>query len=220
MLDILFRPRYIHEFLHFDQPVPSFVPQIEFGDCSSPAISRSIIVQYFIPRVQLLQPWDIHIFWARKRYPVSRSLGWALWLWYAYCEEWTHCARMTHLHIIKWSHYRFRLWVVACFRRRYIISPNAGLLLIGPLRTNFSEIFSCDQAALWMVFSVCPSVCLSVCLSVCPSHLFDYVPIIVSSWNFQELSPRTRVTSMQKVKVRGQRSRSQRSQPNLAVSGL
>ena len=34
-------------------------------------------------------------------------------------------------------------------------------------------IFSCDQAALWMVFSVrlsvCPSVCLSVCPSVCPS---------------------------------------------------
>ena len=81
-------------------------------------------------------------------------------------------------------------------------------------------LFSCDQAALWMVFSVCLSVCLSVCPSVCPSHLFDYVPIIVSSWNFQDLSPRTRVTSMQKVKVRGQRSRSQRSQPNLAVSGL
>ena len=31
-----------------------------------------------------------------------------------------------------------------------------------------------------MVFSVCPSVCPSVCLS----HLFDYVPIIVSSWVF------------------------------------
>ena len=73
-------------------------------------------------------------------------------------------------------------------------------------------VFSCDLAALWMVFSVC--------LSVCPSHLFDYVPIILSSWNFQELSPRTRVTSMQKVKVRGQRSRSQRSRPNLTVSGL
>ena len=72
----------------------------------------------------------------------------------------------------------------------------------------------------WYFLSVCLSVCLSVRLSVCSSHLFDYVPIIVSSWNFQELSPRTRVTSMQKVKVRGQRSRSQRSQPNLAVSGL
>ena len=88
---------------------------------------------------------------------------------------------------------------------------------------NF-HIFSCDQAALQMVFSVRPSVCLSVCpfvrLSVCPSHLFDYVPIIVSSWYFQELLPVTEVTSMQKVKVRGQRSRSQRSQPNFTVSGL
>ena len=77
-------------------------------------------------------------------------------------------------------------------------------------------IFSCDQAALQMVFSVCPSVRLSVCLS----HLFDYVPIIVSSWHFQELLPLTKVRSMQKAKVRGQRSRSQRSQPNLTVSGL
>ena len=74
--------------------------------------------------------------------------------------------------------------------------------------------FSCDQAALWMVFSVRPSVRLSVCPSVRLSHLFYYVPIIVSSWKFQELSPRTRVRSMQKVKVRGQRSRSQRSRPN------
>ena len=73
-------------------------------------------------------------------------------------------------------------------------------------------VFSCDQAALWMVFSVRPSVRLSVRLS----HLFDYVPIIVSSWNFQELSHWTRVRSMQKVKVRGQRSRSQRSRPNFS----
>ena len=83
-----------------------------------------------------------------------------------------------------------------------------------------SHLFSCDQAALQMVFSVCLSVCPSVHLSVCPSHLFDYVPIIVSSWNFQELLPMTNVRSMQKVKVRGQRSSSQRSQPNLTVSGL
>ena len=77
---------------------------------------------------------------------------------------------------------------------------------------NSIIIFSCDQAALWMVFSVrlsvCPSVCPSVRLTVCPSvrlsHLFDYVPIIVSSWNFQELSHWTRVRSMQKDKVKGQ----------------
>ena len=80
----------------------------------------------------------------------------------------------------------------------------------------YPVFFSCDQAALQMVFSVCPSVRPSVCLS----HLFDYVPIIVSSWNFQELLPMTKVRSMQKFKVRGQRSRSQRSQTNLTVSGL
>ena len=94
--------------------------------------------------------------------------------------------------------------------------------LLALLQNN--AFFSCDQAALWMVqsvrLSVRPSVCLSVRPSVCLSHLFDYVPIILSSWNFQELLPVTKVTSMQKVKVRGQRSRSQRSQPNLTVSGL
>ena len=37
--------------------------------------------------------------------------------------------------------------------------------------------------------------------SVRLSHLFDYVSIIVSSWNFQELLPMTKVRSMQKVKV-------------------
>ena len=42
------------------------------------------------------------------------------------------------------------------------------------------------------------------CLSVCLSHLFDYVPIIVSSQYFQELLPMTEVISMQKVKVKGQ----------------
>ena len=81
-------------------------------------------------------------------------------------------------------------------------------------------VFSCDQAALQMVFSVCLSVRLSIRPSVCLSHLFHHVPIIVSSWNFQELLPWSKVMSMQKVKVRGQRSRSQRSTPNLAVSGL
>ena len=64
----------------------------------------------------------------------------------------------------------------------------------------------------WYFLSVCPSVRLS--------HLFHYVPIIISSCNFQELLPMTRVRSMQKVKVKGERARSQRSRPNLEVSGL
>ena len=44
-----------------------------------------------------------------------------------------------------------------------------------------------------------------------PSHLFHYVAIIVSSWNFHELLPMTEVMSKQKVKVSGQKWRSQRS---------
>ena len=80
-----------------------------------------------------------------------------------------------------------------------------------PIQTKLCTF--CSLAALWMVFSVRLSV----------THFWqfsDYVPIIVSSWNSQELLPMTKVTSMQKVKVRGQRSRSQRSTPNLTVSGL
>ena len=64
----------------------------------------------------------------------------------------------------------------------------------------------------WYLYQMCNT-------DVRPSHLFDYVPIIVSSWNFQELLPVTEVTSIQKVKVRGQRSRSLRSTPNVAISG-
>ena len=44
-------------------------------------------------------------------------------------------------------------------------------------------VFSCDQAALWMVQSVCLSVCLSVCPSVRPSvtpfWLCSHHPIIM-----------------------------------------
>ena len=44
-------------------------------------------------------------------------------------------------------------------------------------------------------------------LSVRLSHLFHYVPIKISSWNFQVLLPMADVRSMQKV--RGQMSSSQ-----------
>ena len=51
------------------------------------------------------------------------------------------------------------------------------------ISTWFSQIFSCDQAALWMVQSVCLSVCLSVCPSVRPSvtpfWLCSHHPIIM-----------------------------------------
>ena len=48
------------------------------------------------------------------------------------------------------------------------------------------------------------------------SHLFDNVPLIASSWNFQELSPLTDVKSMQEVQIRCQSSRSQTSWPHLS----
>ena len=81
--------------------------------------------------------------------------------------------------------------------------------------SNFFMVFSCDQAAIWMAHSVCLSVRLSVQLW----RLFHYVPIIVSLWNFQELLPWTEVMSMQKVEIRGQRSRSQRSKQILTWIG-
>ena len=77
----------------------------------------------------------------------------------------------------------------------------------------------------WFSPSVCLSVCLSLGRSVCPSirptffTMTWHVPILVSSWSCQELSPMRKVMSLQKAKVRGQRSRSQRSKPSLAVSG-
>ena len=50
-------------------------------------------------------------------------------------------------------------------------------------KTLIHVFFSCDQAALWMVQSVCPSVrpsvCLSVCLSVTPFWLCSHHPIIM-----------------------------------------
>ena len=81
---------------------------------------------------------------------------------------------------------------------------------IHPITTKLDNFFCCDQAALRTLLSVHPSVCLSVRLL----HFFHNVPVIVSSWNFQELLPMTEVMSMQKVKGQGHRS-----EPNLAVSG-
>ena len=64
-----------------------------------------------------------------------------------------------------------------------------------------------------MVLSVRPSVCLP--------HPFHYVLIIVSSWNFQELLELTKVMSMQKFKVKDQRSKIKVTEvkTNLAASG-
>ena len=70
--------------------------------------------------------------------------------------------------------------------------------------------FSCDQAALWMVQSVCASVHLSVCDTFFTMFLTSYHhEIFRSYYHWQKWCPCER-----------SRSRSQRSWPHLAVSGL
>ena len=66
-----------------------------------------------------------------------------------------------------------------------------------------------------MLQSIRLFVRLSIRLSVTPFH---YVPVIVSSWKFQELLPLTEVMP----KGQGERSNAMVTEvkPNLAVSGL
>ena len=47
------------------------------------------------------------------------------------------------------------------------------------------RVFSCDQAALWMVQSVCPSVCLSVRPSVRPSVCHTFLTMFPSSYHHE-----------------------------------
>ena len=103
-----------------------------------------------------------------------------------------------------------------CANDKSNITEKGDRLHIFAISFKVSFLAATKQLYEWFSPSVCPSVRLSVCPSVRLSHLFDYVPIILSSWNFQELLPVTKVTSMQKVKVRGQRSRSQRSRPKFS----
>ena len=66
------------------------------------------------------------------------------------------------------------------------------------------SVFSCDQAALRMAISVCLSVRLSVCLW----HLFDNVPVIVSSWSYYQWQ-KWRPCKRSRSEVKGQGYRGQ-----------
>ena len=57
----------------------------------------------------------------------------------------------------------------------------SGLFPICPFFSPIPPIFSCDQAALWMVQSVRLSVCPSVCLSVRPSVRLSVTPFWLCS---------------------------------------
>ena len=97
-------------------------------------------------------------------------------------------------------------------------SPYGGTTLfvmlciqVGPTCTEgrFNSWFLAATKQLYEWFS--PSVSPSVCPYVRLSRLFRNVPLIVSSWNFQECLLVIWVLSMHQVMVRGQRSRSPRS---------
>ena len=76
-------------------------------------------------------------------------------------------------------------------------------------------VFSCDQAAIWLVQSVRLSVRPTVCPSVTPFSPWSHHRIIMKF-----SGGITMIRSDVHAKGQGQRSRSQRSTPNLAVSGL
>ena len=130
-----------------------------------------------------------------------------------------------HDNVIKWKYFPRDWLFVRGIHRSPVNSPHKGQWCV-----TWCFLWSVSEKKGWVnnryagkLRRHCThydvTVMLSACLSVFLSHLFNYASIIVSSWNFQELLPMTEVVSMQKVKVRGQRYRSQRSKSNLAVSG-
>ena len=79
---------------------------------------------------------------------------------------------------------------------------------------TYRYIFSCDQAALRLLLSVCLSLLPSVCLS----HLFSPCSCHHTIMKFSGVI--TIDKSDVHARGQGQRSRSQRSKPNLAVTRL
>ena len=180
--------------------------------------------------------WSFDVFLDLRLNKRLSKQAWGWWFETPSCSLWRHCndgfctPRVSNAEKVSMS---WRSLVSSLFP--IVVEVDAGgwssmWYRIQSSHWGYDLIFlaATKQLYEWYFLSVCPSVRLSVCPSVCPSvrlsvcpsvrlsHLFDYVPIIVSSWNFQELSHWTRVRSMQKVKVRGQRSRSQRSRPKFS----
>ena len=83
------------------------------------------------------------------------------------------------------------------------------------MHTTTYSVFSCDQAALWMVQSVCLSVCLSVRLSVTPFWLCSHHCIIMK---FSGVI--TNDKSDVHAKGQGQRSKVKVTEVNTQLSGF
>ena len=67
--------------------------------------------------------------------------------------------------------------MAAILSRPHCVNPCCSEFIVENIK--YICIFCCDQAALWMVFSVRLSVCLSVCLSVTPFSLCSHHRIIM-----------------------------------------
>ena len=84
----------------------------------------------------------------------------------------------SHDDVIKWKQFPRHGPFVRGIHRSPVNSPHKG-------RWRGALIFSCDQAALWMVQSVCPSVRPSVCLSVRPSVCHTFLTMFPSSYHHE-----------------------------------
>ena len=119
-------------------------------------------------------------------------------------QEMGNCRKTNLLNLMLWSEFRMlkalqgnleesRYWPLVRGNHQSLVdSPHKGPVMqkafscVQLITLSYNEfgssIFSCDQAALWMVFSVrlsvCPSVRLSVCLSVCPSVRLSVCPSV------------------------------------------
>ena len=73
------------------------------------------------------------------------------------------------------GHLQSPCWLGPSYIKLYICLPNVLIIILHTTPVSTVNIFSCDQAALWMVFSVR----LSVCLSVTPFWLCSHHRIIM-----------------------------------------
>ena len=100
-------------------------------------------------------------------------------------------------------------WFNAC---SCIGRPLGGPYSSGALGAFVKVSGKCDQTALWIV--------QSVCLFVFPSVCHTFLTMFSSSYHHDIFRSYYQWQMMQKVKGRGQRSRSQKSKAKLAVWGL
>ena len=209
-------PKYFIEYLFF---CSAHGFDIELYD-----ILYSIFCKLYILQIGVLD-WHIHC--AREIMKIIKIVEHGLDFHLGSCKHFDEVENVSGNFFFDW--YRILLWnfeicTISLFgfgwwytlmKNKHQISIYLGRKkMVNILQITFSNGFSFKKNYSFFLF-VC--LCLSVCLSL--SYLFHFVPIMVSLWNFQEWLPMTEVISMQKFKVRNQKSRLQRSKPKLSVSG-